>query len=57
MPAVKSLPAYYVLIVADHGHPVPDDRVPDIQPTLAQRVRARFAGLRLARLRMGPRPA
>jgi hypothetical protein len=49
MPDVKSLPAYYVLVVAGHGHAVSRDDEPPVRPTLSQRLRAFLAGLRPAR--------
>jgi hypothetical protein len=56
---VTSLPAYYVLIVAGHGHAVPRDADSFVSPTLVQRVRALFAGRLPARtVPLGrPRPA
>jgi hypothetical protein len=59
MPVVKSLPAYYVLIVAGHGQAVPRDEEPIGRPTIAQRLRALIAGVRAGRpVHHGrPRPA
>jgi hypothetical protein len=56
MPDVKSLPAYYVHIVAGHRDAVPQPADEVVAPTIAQRLRSRVAGLRLAGRRFGRRP-